>query len=228
MRKESESAQPQANPLFNMTNIYNPEIAKEIEKCISDIHESHKDWLDDNTKYQAIRHSFRNLLTRSKEHRKPTFVVLVGGPVKAGKSTFVNLVANNYVSPTHFLECTIRLSIIHKGERQKITVYRSNNTDNEAEQMDDILDCINGLIEKESVYDINTTEADLTEDNINRYVKGGIKNEDNVVLTSITTLGGPLIQEDVFLVDMPGKRIHNTQICHLLPSPFSLLPFSHC
>lgn len=187
-----------------MTNIHNPAIAEDIETCISEIYKSHEHWLDNNTMYQAISHSFTKLLNRSKEHRKPTFVVLVVGPVKAGKSTFVNLVANNYVSPTHFLECTIRPSIIHKGESQKITVYRSNNTDNEAEQMDDILDCINGLIEKESVHDINTTEADLTEDNINRYVKGGIRNEDNVVLTSITTQGGPLIQENVFLVDMPG------------------------
>lgn len=187
-----------------MTNIQNLSIAEDIETCMSEIHESHKQWLNNNTRYQAISHSLTKLINRSCEYRKPTFVVLVVGPVKAGKSTFVNLVANNYVSPTHFLECTIKPSIIHTGLGEKITIYRSNNTANEAEQMEDILDCINGLIEKESVNDINTTEVDLTEDNINRYVKGGIKNEDNVILTSITTKGGPLIQDNVFLVDMPG------------------------
>ena len=55
---------------------------------------------------------------RSKEYENGTFIVLVVGPVKSGKSTLVNLIANAYVSPTHFLECTVRPSIIsqRRGE----------------------------------------------------------------------------------------------------------------
>ena len=180
------------------------QIAQDIEKCISEVHDSHKEWLVNTPKFQAISYSLSKLINRSREYINPSFVVLVVGPVKAGKSTFVNLVANNYVSPTHFLECTVRPSIIHTGEKGQITIYRSKDIANDAKQMDDILDCINGLIEKESVTDIDTTEVDLTESNINEYVKGGVRNEDNIILTAITTKGGPLIQENVFLVDMPG------------------------
>ena len=49
---------------------------------------------------------------RSREYENGSFIVLVVGPVKSGKSTLVNLIANAYVSPTHFLECTVRPSII--------------------------------------------------------------------------------------------------------------------
>ena len=64
-----------------------------------------------------IAHHLKQLENRSREYHNPSFVVLVVGPVKSGKSTFVNLVARNYVSPTHFLECTVRPSpdfVTHK------------------------------------------------------------------------------------------------------------------
>ena len=66
----------------------------------------------DNEFFSSLQHHVRQLENRSKEYQNPSFVVLVVGPVKSGKSTFVNLVAKNYVSPTHFLECTVRPSII--------------------------------------------------------------------------------------------------------------------
>ena len=64
--------------------------------------------------------------SRAHEYENGTFIVLVVGPVKSGKSTLVNLIANAYVSPTHFLECTVRPSIIsqrREGEDCCITVY---------------------------------------------------------------------------------------------------------
>lgn len=187
-----------------MTKDHNIEIAKLIEDCICKTSTKHNEWLSDNSKYQSISYSLNKLCNRSREYKNPSFVVLVVGPVKAGKSTFVNLVANDYVSPTHFLECTIRPSIVHAGNKEGITVYHSNDKANDAEQMNDILDCVNGLIEKESVSGIETNEFELTKQNINRYVKGGVNNDDDIILTSISTKGGKLIQDNVFLVDMPG------------------------
>ena len=69
-------------------------------------------------KYQTISHcpaiiaQLSKTENRSREYVNGTFIVLVVGPVKSGKSTLVNLIANAYVSPTHFLECTVRPSII--------------------------------------------------------------------------------------------------------------------
>lgn len=187
-----------------MTKNHNIEIAKSIEDCIRKISIKHNGWLSDLSKYQLINSSLGKLCNRSREYKNPSFVVLVVGPVKAGKSTFVNLVANDYVSPTHFLECTIRPSIVYAGSKEGITVYSSDDKANNAEQMNDILDCINGLIEKESVSGVATNEFELTKQNINRYVKGSINNDDDIILTSISTKGGKLIQDNVFLVDMPG------------------------
>lgn len=187
-----------------MPNNPNIQIAKEIEKCISEVISIHDNWLSKNASYQSIYHALTKLGSRSREYTNPSFVVLVVGPVKAGKSTFVNLVANNYVSPTHFLECTIKPSIISAGKNEKITIYRSTDRSDSARQMDDILDCLNGLIEKDSVVDVHTTEVELTKDNIDNYVKGSVRADDDMILTSITTDGGKLIQENVFLVDMPG------------------------
>ena len=68
---------------------------------------------------------------RSKEYENGTFIVLVVGPVKSGKSTLVNLIANAYVSPTHFLECTVRPSIIsqRRGDKDcQIAVFTSEDT----------------------------------------------------------------------------------------------------
>ena len=56
------------------------------------------------------------IANRAREHADRSFVILVAGPVKSGKSTFVNLVSNAFVSPTHFLECTVRPSIISAAE----------------------------------------------------------------------------------------------------------------
>ncbi len=156
--------------------------------------------------FKQIIPSLTRFQNRSREFHKPSFVVLVVGPVKSGKSTFVNLVANNYVSPTHFLECTVRPSIISAGIKKELTIYRSLNRDGKKEQMDDILDCLNGLIERDNVSDVSTNTVSLTDENIDKYVRldlCGVEN-DEILLTSITTDGGKLLQDNVFLVDMAG------------------------
>ena len=59
----------------------------------------------------------KKLLCRAQEWKSEAFFVIVVGPVKSGKSTFVNLLAHEHVSPTHFLECTVRPSIISQKKK---------------------------------------------------------------------------------------------------------------
>ena len=157
--------------------------------------------------FSSLQHHVRQLENRSKEYLNPSFVVLVVGPVKSGKSTFVNLVAKNYVSPTHFLECTVRPSIISRKEGDSyLEVYESCNTENKSEQMDDILDFLNGLIEKHEIKDVNVHQREFSKENIDKYVKRSLAEvqNDEILLTAIHTEGGKLLQDNVLLVDMAG------------------------
>ena len=70
------------------------------------------DYIDSIGESPTIVAQLSKAENRSKEYENGSFIVLVVGPVKSGKSTLVNLIANAYVSPTHFLECTVRPSII--------------------------------------------------------------------------------------------------------------------
>lgn len=146
---------------------------------------------------------------RSKEYENGTFIVLVVGPVKSGKSTLVNLIANAYVSPTHFLECTVRPSIIsqRRGEEDcQINVFTSEDTSNRIEQIDAIIDCIRGIESEDSLENIRKCVFDLTPENIKEKVELGLKESlsSETLVTSITTPGGKLMKQDVFIVDMPG------------------------
>lgn len=116
------------------------------------------------------------------------------GPVKSGKSTFVNLVARNYVSPTHFLECTVRPSLISSDKRDSLTVYRSTNPEHKEEQINNILDSINGLSDIEDIVDVRKEDFEYSEENVDRYIKLdtiSVANDD-ILLTSIKTHGGKL------------------------------------
>lgn len=155
------------------------------------------------------------LLNRANEWTSRAFVIIVVGPVKSGKSTFVNLLAHEYVSPTHFLECTVRPSVISRvqdGQSSTITTFESADgleSFTRAEQVESIFDCIKRL-EYAQLRGVTQHDYPLTPDNIRRYIESPVdrmlvrRADDHVVLTSITVPGGQFLAEDVFLVDMPG------------------------
>ena len=65
---------------------------------------------------EEIAAGLQRLARRAQEYRHGSFIMLVVGPVKSGKSTLVNLLAHRYVSPTDKLECTLRPTIISSVE----------------------------------------------------------------------------------------------------------------
>ena len=186
------------NVLENQCAIVNQEVSRIVNDYKSAIGDS-----------QTVLAQLLKAENRSKEYKNGTFIVLVVGPVKSGKSTLVNLIANAYVSPTHFLECTVRPSIIsqrHKGEECKITVFTSEDSKDRVEQIDAIIDCIRGIEKEEALVNINKGVFDLTRENIKEKVELGLKESlsSETLVTSITTPGGKLMKKDVFIVDMPG------------------------
>ena len=177
--------------------IVNKEVAQVVDKYTSAIGDC-----------VTVMDQLRKAENRSKEFKNGTFIVLVVGPVKSGKSTLVNLIANAYVSPTHFLECTVRPSIIsqrHEGEESKITVFTSEDTTDRVEQIDAIIDCIRGIEQEEALLDNNIKKSvfDLTPENIKEKVELGLHESlsSETLVTSITTPGGKLMQKDVFIVE---------------------------
>ena len=105
------------------------------------------------------------IANRAREYADRSFVILVAGPVKSGKSTFVNLVANAFVSPTHFLECTVRPSIISaadEGGDHVISVYKSENSSRVVEQVDAIVDHLRGLVPQDAIPQVIRQDYPLT------------------------------------------------------------------
>lgn len=153
--------------------------------------------------------SLRKIAGRAKEYADRSFVILVAGPVKSGKSTFVNLVANAFVSPTHFLECTVRPSIISSTDdpqKEVITAYRSKAPEKSVEQVDAIIDSLRGLMKPEEVPEVMTESWPLTEQNIDEHVALDLSDmdKDGTLMTTIRTPGGKLLTNGVYLIDMPG------------------------
>lgn len=168
-----------------------------------------KDCLD-KIRNSAIRSQFRKVINRSQEHRNGSFIVLVVGPVKSGKSTLVNLIANAHVSPTHFLECTVRPSIISSNregqEDNSLTTYISTVKDERVAQFDSIIDCLRGQEKMENIAGVKWTTYPVNPENIRDKVQLDLHDaaSDETLVTSITTPGGKLLQKDVFVIDMPG------------------------
>lgn len=150
----------------------------------------------------------KRLLCRSQEWRSKAFFVIVVGPVKSGKSTFVNLLAHEKVSPTHFLECTVRPSIIsRKSDENKDSLITPFLTDGEPsiEHVDTIIDYIKGL----PYADLSNVEKEepcvLTDVNLDKIHSAlDLTGKSKIALTAITAEGGKFLQDNIYMIDMPG------------------------
>mgnify|MGYP002513873141 CR=1 FL=1 len=149
------------------------------------------------------------IANRAREHADRSFVILVAGPVKSGKSTFVNLVSNAFVSPTHFLECTVRPSIISAAEGDEehtITVYKSENSARVVEQVDAIVDHLRGLIPQDAIPQVSRQDWPLSPANIDEHVALDMSdiNSDGTLMTTIKTPGGKLLTGEKSKVRLPA------------------------
>lgn len=160
-----------------------------------------------------IKSNLIRLYRRSKEYKNGSFIMLVVGPVKSGKSTLVNLLAHRHVSPTDKLECTIRPSIISgidSEEECSIEVYTAKDENRKEKDLDLIIDKLRGIIEDESEIREHLTKEvyPLNNDNINAYITPSYNKGDNSIITSISTTGSKLLKSadsgKIFIADMPG------------------------
>lgn len=157
-----------------------------------------------------------------KEFDASLFFVLVVGPTKSGKSTLVNLLARNYVSPTHFLECTIRPSLITKHPDTGIDQYFEYEHERKEEIFEKVIDFLRGMIDendikrlvRKDVYSLNNT-------NIDTLIKSEYEGTDDPLITVLKVAGGELVNGEIALIDMPGldgnkANLENNPIYNLI------------
>lgn len=164
---------------------------------------------------EHIKNKLSQLSRRSLEYKNGSFIMLVVGPVKSGKSTLVNLLAHRYVSPTDTLECTVRPSIISNvnDERDcKIEIYKARHEGRKAEDLDLIVDELRGIVTEQELgeYLEKDEYTNYSDDTVNNVISPSYNKEDRTIITSITTTGskllarGPVDGGKIFLADMPG------------------------
>ena len=179
-------------------------IAEQLETAVDSVLKG----TESNGLPAGISDQCKRLLCRSQEWRSKAFFVIVVGPVKSGKSTFVNLLAHEKVSPTHFLECTVRPSIIsRKSDERKESQITPFLTEGEPsiEHVDTIIDYIKGL----SYADLSKVKQEkpcvLTGANLDKINSSlSLTGKNKVALTAITAKGGDFLQDDIYMIDMPG------------------------
>ena len=156
---------------------------------------------------------FKKLISFSKEYDSKSFLMMVIGPTKSGKSTLVNLLARKIVSPTDMAECTISPSIIAKhnnkggeyDESKSIIVYKSK-IDKEEEKVN----CLDGIISnlKGTVTNDELEKMLTIEEHDFKYLKNIITPQkyvyDNTVITEIRT--NPDKKDGDLLSDKAGEE----------------------
>ena len=162
---------------------------------------------------EEIAAGLKRLWRRSMEYRHGSFIMLVVGPVKSGKSTLVNLLAHKYVSPTDKLECTLRPTIISSVEADAepaIEIYSSKDETRKEKDLDLIIDKLRGIIDDDAELREHLTKESypLSDENIETYIAPSYNRRDNSIITAITTPGSKMLRGTdngkIFLADMPG------------------------
>ena len=160
-----------------------------------------------------IAAGLQRLARRSLEYRHGSFIMLVVGPVKSGKSTLVNLLAHRYVSPTDKLECTLRptiISSVEAGAEPSIEIYSSKDESRKEKDLDLIIDKLRGVIDDDAELREHLTKESypLSDENIENYIAPSYNRQDNSIITAITTPTGKMLRGaeggKIFLADMPG------------------------
>lgn len=161
----------------------------------------------------------RNRLQRARnEFNSTRFFILVVGPLKSGKSTFVNILCRANVSPTDILECTAIPTIVGKatGDHQNTIIEYFPNAIETHEEIEDqstrepeifnkIIDVLRGIETPEALNDIITMKSsEATPDNISSIVTNKGYNRPMIATIGARSDIESFISDDIMIIDMPG------------------------
>jgi len=156
---------------------------------------------------EAISAAMRQLRRARQEFDAHLFIVTAFGPLKSGKSTFINSVARAKVSPTQYgRECTLNPSIIIQDDHPGIEQYFSKLPyDDDNELFNLVIDYLRGMA---TIADleakIRVEHTPLTEDEVYNKLSRHYVQAERPIITVIKAPGGNLLRKGVAFLDMPG------------------------
>ncbi|MCD8535634.1 MAG: dynamin family protein, partial [Verrucomicrobia bacterium] len=138
------------------------------------------------------------------------FFIVVFGPLKSGKSTLVNTLARQYVSPTRFArESTRRASIVIRGKKSGIQQYfwkhetPDSSPDERKEAFERVIQYLRGVLTLAILEpDIQIVDQAYDKQAVDRLLAGPLEREP--LITVIRCPGGQLIGEEISVLDVPG------------------------
>lgn len=140
-----------------------------------------------------------------KEFDSTRFFVLIAGPLKSGKSSFVNILTRKYISPTDVLECTALPSIIGKATGDflgNIVSYRPCNGVSDEEAFEHIIDVLRGIEDSRELS--NYVEAQVEIANESNLKNRIMNNPDDAMIAAIGVEGSTFLNDQMMIIDMPG------------------------
>lgn len=169
--------------------------------------------------FPTLRSMAERLKTYSHEYHSKVFYIMVIGPTKSGKSTLVNLLARQEVSPMDVRECTIRPSFVYSESdpnQQVIQLYKKKETSQLAK--DDCLDLmITHLqnIDSKEAFQENLEVESRPMEQLREVIVSKKYKYDNQIITTVPTAAkegllylppesASAAHDKIILVDMPG------------------------
>jgi len=156
-----------------------------------------------------------NIKRIKKELETDSFVVIICGGLKSGKSTLINLLCHREVSPTRLgRETTVRPCIFSAGETSRVLLFygRPKDKNHKKNLFHAIIDYIKGIVDEKELIDKEGLE--IEEDNILRardwLTKESVAGRRSPIFINVQIarreLKGEynLLKEGILLVDTPG------------------------
>jgi len=155
-----------------------------------------------------------NIKRIKKELETDSFVVIICGGLKSGKSTLINLLCHREVSPTRLgRETTVRPCIFSSGETSRVLLFygRPKNKIHKKELFHTIIDYVKGIVDEK---ELAKKGLEIEEDNILKakdwLTKDSVVGKRNPIFINVQIAKGELkgeynlLKEGILLVDTPG------------------------
>ncbi|MEO2068203.1 MAG: dynamin family protein [Desulfurobacteriaceae bacterium] len=189
------------------------QVAETIDKFFKEL-PTEEDIRKNYFKAENLLSLLNNIKRIKKELETDSFVVIICGGLKSGKSTLINLLCHKEVSPTRLgRETTVRPCIFSRGETSKVLLFygRPKDKTHKKNLFHAIIDYVKGIVDEK---ELAKEGLEIEEDNISKaqgwLTKDSIPGKRSPIFINIQIaekeLKGEynLLKEGILLVDTPG------------------------
>ncbi len=158
---------------------------------------------------EAVRRVVRQLARSRKEFDSKLFILLVFGPLKSGKSTLVNCLVRNEVSPTALgISTTKRPCIILRANGAAHAAEQffeaGRNAKTRGEAFENVIDHLRGLEEPGSLVRVKELDWASIKEELTREQRDGVQEPLITVLRVPEKIDKRFLDEGIAVIDSPG------------------------